>query len=329
MLKSLVREIFRSKRGLGASLGDWATQPYYDFDGLARQISAKAHYLGQNGFIDYPALVHIETMAVCNAACVFCPYPGLERKGTKMPDALIEKIIDDLSAMPRNLPFQFAPYKVSDPFIEPRLFDIIGLACAKLPAAQVSLITNGAALTERKIEQLKKVKAVAYLNVSLNFDNAEEYEEVMKLPFERTLQRLDALHKARAGGGLDFVIRMTRVSCDRSSDAAFLQWVRQRYPGFEAAILPRNDWIGEVVTENALTQVPDAPCHRWFDLSITATGVVAMCCMDGEAKYPKGDASRQNVLEIYNQPWLRALRRDLISRKRAGSPCDRCTYLSY
>jgi len=329
MFKSLFRELFRSKRKLDASLGDWASEPYYDFDGLTRQISAKARYLHDHGFLDYPAIVHIETMAVCNAACAFCPYPRLERKGTRMADTLIEKIIDNLTAMPRNLPFQFAPYKVSDPFIEPRLFEIIDLACAKLPAAQVSLITNGSALTERKIELLKKVKAIAYLNVSLNFDNAEEYEEVMRLPFDRTLRRLDALHKGKERGGLDFMIRVTRVSCDRSSDAAFLQWVRQRYPGFQAAILPRNDWLGEVVTENALSQVPDAPCHRWFDLSVTATGVVAMCCMDGEAKYPKGDANRQHVLEIYNQPWLQALRRDLISRKRAGSPCDRCTYLSY
>jgi hypothetical protein len=32
--------------------------------------------------IDFPAHVHLETMAQCNAACNFCPYPSLERKGT-------------------------------------------------------------------------------------------------------------------------------------------------------------------------------------------------------------------------------------------------------
>lgn len=329
MLGSLFKEIFRPRRKFDASLGDWASNPYYNFEDLTRQISAKARYLHDQGYLDYPAIVHIETLAVCNAACSFCPYPQLDRKGTKMPDALIAKIIDDLTAMPPKLPFQLAPYKVSDPFIEPRLFDVIDLACAKLPGARISLITNGSALTERKIDRLKKVKRMAYLNVSLNYDNAEEYEEVMQLPFERTIQRLDTLHRAKAAGGLDFMIRVTRVSDELSADASFLQWTRHRYPGFEVAILPRNDWIGEVVTEHSLSQVPDAACHRWFDLSVTATGVVAMCCMDGAAKYPKGDASQQHVLEIYNQPWLKALRRDLVSRKRAGAPCDRCTYLSY
>ena len=75
--------------------------------------------------------------------------------------------------------------------------------------------------------------------------------------------------------------------------------------------------------------IPDAPCHRWFDMSITATGVVSMCCMDGGAKYPKGDVNAQHVLEIYNQPWLRELRETLISRRQVRSPCNGCTYLSY
>lgn len=329
MLKSFLREIFRGARRFDAKLADWATQPYYDFEALGRQITGKAHYLRGHGYLDYPAIVHLETLAVCNAACTFCPYPTIERKGTKMPDSLIQKVIEDLTAMPRGQPFQFAPYKLSDPFIEPRLFDIIELACAKLPAVSISLITNGSALTERKIDRLKSVKSIAYLNISLNFDNAEEYEETMKIPFERTLSRLDALHRRKAARELDFMIRLTRVSHDKSTDHGFLHWTRNRYPAFEVAILPRNDWLGEVVTENAQSLVPDVPCHRWFDLSITATGVVAMCCMDGKAQYPKGDVNHQHALDIYNQPWLRELRQKAVSRRGAGSPCDRCTYLSY
>jgi hypothetical protein len=76
-------------------------------------------------------------------------------------------------------------------------------------------------------------------------------------------------------------------------------------------------------------QVPDAPCHRWFDLSIISTGEVAMCCMDGEAKYPKGNVCTDHVLAVYNQPRLRELRESLVSRLAAGEPCSRCTYLSY
>ncbi|MBM3347801.1 MAG: radical SAM protein, partial [Betaproteobacteria bacterium] len=115
----------------------------------------------------------------------------------------------------------------------------------------------------------------------------------------------------------------------RDADLAFVEWVNDRYPSFQPAIIPRNDWIGERPSPEAVAAVPDAPCHRWFDISVTATGVVAMCCMDGEAKYPKGDVRTQHLLDIYNQPRLLAFRRDLISRRAAGGPCDRCIYMSY
>jgi hypothetical protein len=217
---------------------------------------------------------------------------------------------------------------LSEPFLEPRLFDIMELATSKLPNMSLSLISNGSALVERQVERLLKVPRLRYLHISLNYDNAPEYERVMDLPFDRTLARLDALHKRKASSGIPFPVHLTRVSSDKVSDERFFRWAQARYPAFPVMILPRNDWIGEVVTEGANAQVPDAPCHRWFDLSITATGVVAMCCMDGEAQYPKGDVNTQHALEIYNQPWLRELRSKLVSRRAAGSPCNRCTYLT-
>ena len=140
--------------------------PYYDAAALIRLITDKATYLRKHAYLDWPAIVHMETIAVCNAACDFCPYPQLERKGAKMSDALIEKIISDLADIPRDVPFQLAPYKVSDPFLEARLFDILELVNSRLPNAEISIITNGSPLTERKIQQLQQVKSMKYLSVS-------------------------------------------------------------------------------------------------------------------------------------------------------------------
>ncbi len=279
-------------------------------------------------YLDFPAFVHLETLAVCNAACDFCPYADLQRKGTKMPDALIQKIIGDLAEGPRDVPFLVAPYKVSDPFLEPRLYDIIELVAHRLPNARIALITNGSPLARKNIERLATCRNIAYLNVSLNFADRAEYERVMGMPFERTLSRLDELHRRAAQAAFAFPIRLTRVSGGREADLAFLDFTKRRYPRFPALIVPRNDWLGEVITAGANTRVPDAPCHRWFDLSIIATGDVAFCCMDGEARYSKGNVARQHALEIYNQPHLRARREGLPSRRAAGNPCSRCTYLT-
>ncbi len=328
MLKSVILQAFRRRGSIDKQLEEWQRKPYYDEASLHRAMAGKAAFLRQNGYLRSPAIVHLETLAVCNAACVFCPYPTLERKGVKMPDALIEKVLRDLADIPGDQAFQFAPYKVSEPFIEPRLFDILAQVNARLPNARISLISNGSPLTAANIDKLGRVRNVAYLNISLNAIEAAEYESLMQLPFERTVSRLDALHAA-SGKGLAFPIRLTRVSGGRVADQAFVDWVEDRYPAFQPAIIPRNDWIGEVPSPEARSAVPDAPCHRWFDISVTATGVVAMCCMDGEAKYPKGDVNTQHLLDIYNQPHLLRFRTDLISRRAAGGPCDRCTYMSY
>jgi hypothetical protein len=318
MLSSLIKQVFRKNSNQNS---------YYDHEKLVKAITQKANFLQQNNYLEWPAIVHMETAAVCNAACSFCTYPTLERKGVKMSDALIEKIINDLTAIPKDVVFQLAPYKVSDPFLEVRLFDIIKLANEKLPGASISLITNGSPLTEKKIDQLSAIKNLSYMNISLNYNDEEEYESVMKINFTRTIEKLVLLH-AKKKDGLPFPIRLTRVSDNKTTDMIFIDWVMEKFPLFVPAIIPRNDWIGDIKSDQQ-TLVPDAPCHRWFDLSITSTGIVAMCCMDGEAKYPKGDVNKQHALDIYNQPHLKRLRETLISRKEAMAPCNGCTYLSY
>jgi MoaA/NifB/PqqE/SkfB family radical SAM enzyme len=324
LLVTVLKQIFRREGGLDEQLAEWSREPFYDEQKIAGRIRDKSEYLRQAGYLRYPALVHIETQAVCNAACTFCPYPTLERKGERMSDALIEKILGDLAAIPRELPFQLSPYKVSDPFLEARLFDILRTANERLPNARISLITNGAALTDRNVAKLQDVRNIQYLNISLNHCEATQYEAVMKMPFERTLKRLDALHESRPA----FPVRLTRVSVDRDSDVEFIAWTKKRYPSFHAVIIPRNDWIGDIPGAQA-SMVPDTPCHRWFDFSITSTGKVAMCCMDGRARYPKGDVNHEHVLDIYNRPFLLDLRTRLISRREAGDPCRQCTYLSF
>jgi hypothetical protein len=322
MFKGLLADLLRARRGPDR-------RPFYDAEDLGRRLTEKSQQLRAEGYLDYPALVHLETRAVCNAACSFCPYERLERKGTAMPDALIEKVIDDLTAIPQSQSFQVAPYKVSDPLLEPRLFDILARVNERLPNASVSIITNGSAFTDAKVDGLARVERLSYISVSLNFVDPAEYEQVMKLPLVHTLHSVRLLERAVHAGRIRCPVRVTRVSQGASSDRKFRAWVKENFPAFMPAILPRNDWIGQVESAEPGSIVPDVPCHRWFDLSITASGVVAMCCMDGEARYPKGDIRHQHALDIYNQPFLRELRRTLPTRRTTGGPCDQCTYLSF
>jgi hypothetical protein len=281
--------------------------------------------LKQSPYMDWPAHVHIETYATCNAACSFCPYPGLERQGAKMPDELIAKILDDLSAIPADVPLQISPFKVNEPFLDSRLFDILKAINAKLPNASITLTTNATPLNEENLARLEKVQNVGDLWVSFNDHRAAEYEKVMRLPYARTIARLDALHRHKAGGLLPFNVVLSRVGDGSAADADFCAWVVERYPAFGVSVIQRGGWLGQVDIGMQVL-VPKVACVRWFDISITATGVVAHCCMDGEAAYPIGDVRTQNVLDIYNAPGYRALRERAIDRMSAV-PCNKCSFM--
>ncbi|MEZ5764270.1 MAG: SPASM domain-containing protein [Xanthobacteraceae bacterium] len=275
-------------------------------------------------YLNYPAHVHLETMAKCNAACVFCPYPTLDRQGERMPMELIEKVIDDLTAIPQQLPLQISPFKVNEPFLDVRLFDILKLINERLPQATITLTTNASAATEDNVLALADIKNLGYLWISFNDHRPAQYEAAMKLPYARTIDRLQMIHRLKTEGRLPTRIVLSRVGDGSPADREFAQWVVTTFPLFQPSLFPRGAWLGQV--EGVPQRAPDVGCVRWFDISITATGVVAHCCMDGRAEFPIGDVSKQSVLEIYNNPEYRRLREATNSRLEV-SPCNGCGFL--
>lgn len=277
----------------------------------------------QSSAMDFPAHVHLETMAQCNAACNFCPYPGLERKGTVMEDALITKVVNDLSDIPRLHSFQLSPFKVNEPFLDKRLFDLLDLFTSRLPNAKVTLTSNASPITQKKLQQLAKFKNLGYLWISFNDHRQADYESTMKLPYQRTVERLAMIHKAKAEGWLPFQVVLSRVGDGTAVDLEYCHWVQKSFPLFSVSVFPRGEWLGQIIT--ARKPPPEIGCIRWFDVSITATGVVAHCCMDGEAAYPIGNVRFEHVLDVYNKPAFRQLRQSTILRQEVD-PCQSCSF---
>lgn len=278
------------------------------------------------GFItslDYPTVVHLETWTKCNASCNFCPYPTLVRKGNKMSDELIEKILTDLEDIPRDQPFFFSPFKVNEPFLDKRLLPLLEDINHRMPNAAFRIFSNGTPLTGKKIDRLAKLRNVAHLWISLNDHRPKEYAEVMQLPLERTLKRLDLLHKKKLDGFPHNVV-ISRVVDNTLDDSYFCVWVGDRYPAFTIRLIKRESWLGFCDHDAIEKEVPATVCGRWSEIDITSTGVVSLCCMDGRCQYPIGDVSKQHVLEVFNSPNYRRMRAGPWNRQ-AYDPCQRCT----
>ena len=263
-------------------------------------------------YLDQPNEVSLETFSKCNAACTFCPYPTLERIGTKMPDDLLWRLVDEMSEF--KVPFAFCPFKVNEPLLDKRLMPLLERVESQT-LANIRLFTNGQALNHKWMESLNQLDRLGVLWVSLNSHIPDEYEKLMGLSFERTAKNLDMLHDS------DFIhpVTVSRVG----KDLDFAEYVNNRWPRFQCVLIKKDGWLGYTDPDNDV--VPDTPCSRWFELNIMANGVCSLCCMDGKGEFPIGDLNKQTMLEVYNSPQWRERREKLLSRKGIH-PCSTCSY---
>lgn len=273
----------------------------------------------QRDFLDYPIEVSIETMALCNARCTFCPYPTIARKGERMPDELLNRLVDELISWDREI--YFSPFKLNEPLLDKRTLPLCESINARSDKVVLRLFTNGSALTPDKVAGIAKLKRVAQLWVSLNSHIPEEYERVMGLKFERTAKNLDYLHT------LDFphAVMLSTVGYPNED---FRYYCFERWPRFESMAIKKDAWLG--FTDAQVTQVPDTGCSRWFELSVMANGLVSHCCMDSgeDDRWTIGDVNTQSLFGVYNAPRWRERREKLLSRRQLDeqSPCSGCTY---
>jgi hypothetical protein len=278
-------------------------------------------------YIDFPRAIGLETLVRCNAACDFCPYPGLERKGDRMDDALVGKFVEELADIPEDLPVSIVPCRINEPFLDKRVLPMLEEIDRRYPNCYASIFSNGSTFTAKFIERLGGIQRISLLNISFNDHREDAYEKTMQIPFARTVRNLDLLHEAFDGGSLSApAVSISRVGDGTDADGAFLEWCRSRWPRFTPRVSPRMDWLGDLRLGWVSTP-PAITCGQFFKLQFLASGRAGFCCVDATGNRGVGDLREQHLLEIYNLPERRALRTNLVSRDRVPT-CGTCSVLA-
>lgn len=282
--------------------------------------------------MDYPRNIAIETVGRCNATCSFCPHDQLDRRFTAMSEALFEKILDDLTAIPSDVPTRIFPNIVNEPFMDKSLFARLRRINEVLPRTALLLFTNFNVLPKDFPDQLRGIANLEEINVSFNAAIREEYEAVMGIDFERTVGHLRRLMaENREARFLARPIVLSRVSDGTSRDHSFAQDCRALFGGYEDGadyvthVKARTNWLGAM--HDSQSPIPHAlACSAWLDINITCTGIVPLCCMDANLEHAIGDANTTNLLDIYNSPAFRGLRESETARENLD-PCGTCSLL--
>jgi len=161
----------------------------------------------------------IETSNFCNARCLMCPYKTMKRVKKIMSDEIFEKIISRVKK--EKLPINKVFFSgMGEPLTDPKL--ITRIAAVKKLGFPVRLYTNASLLTAA-ISQKLVDSGVDEVNISFNGTNPQEYEKIMGLNFQKTVQNINKLIEIKNPRPYGWSFRFLGIKHQSHSPRPFVQ----------------------------------------------------------------------------------------------------------
>lgn len=257
----------------------------------------------------FPRYVSIQTTSLCNASCIFCPYPEIKRlfPSKVMDDQLFEKIINECRA---NTDLTFINlFMNNEPLTDPHIAERIEYAKEALPGVFVNIYTNGFLLTEETVDRLKSSK-FDWISISFHGIRKATIEKTMGISYDKTLHRINSFIKKvkrEKGGHIKEFIGINFLKhenlTDEEKDEAISYWKSKGishvayFPGYISRAgnvknLPVCDNKGKILGCSSVLE--DEMIH------ILEDGKVVLCCMDWRREVILGDLNKQSIHEIWN-----------------------------
>jgi radical SAM protein with 4Fe4S-binding SPASM domain len=284
-----------------------------------------------------PRGLHVEGTNVCNARCVFCAYPQMERRKHTMSMEDFVRVVDQYLAM-GGRHVSLTPI-VGDPFVDKFLFERLDHLSALEQVSGISFYTNAILMTPDKAERLLAHARKLHVHVSWGGFDRETWNTVMGVAkFEAArdavLAFLELKERTRSPIRFTLALRCPDSSCTGELYER-IQAYRRRGLVEIAAMGDYDSWAGMIAPE-ALEAVGLQPrpmphkrgaCELLFTKPVVlADGRVNACaCRDVEAELIVGDVREQPLGEIWAGPAIT----ELIERHERGDypdVCRRCTY---
>lgn len=247
--------------------------------------------------IPIPSLIEISVTGRCNRTCAFCPHgdPNFPNLNQTVEPALIDKLARQLAEIGFRGLILFSGF--GEPLLDKRIYDHIATARRHLPEARIEMVTNGDALSGKRLHRLFE-NGLSTVLISI-YDGKAEAE------------KFDAFCRSEGLRDDQFVIR-------------------HRY-------LPPEQDFGITLTnrggtmDNARHAIPSEPeplkrpCYYpHYMVAMDHVGDVLLCPHDWGKKMILGNMRTQDFQEIWTSEKLNAIRSRLAAGNRCGGPCGVC-----
>lgn len=288
---------------------------------------------------DYVPIAYVELTSVCNAACIFCPYPTIAGSGKtlqKIPPTIFSRIVERLAE--ERIAYVNLTPTTGEIFANPAWADCVQ-AIAALPAVRrVSFYTNGILLRGAQLERLLALKEFDKLALSISTGGIDRlsYHTLFGVDrFDRVRDNIRTLMERLGERGARIPVSVeVRLMRDQTrvgiAEAAHVYGTgAYRHAGINIRRI--YDPIGGIVSDSRLDFYKPAdkgrrPCQLLGDTRFAADGSVWVCgCAVSEQP---GDTSLR-IGRFDDPPEAIAGRRDALTsawRERGEVPktCQGC-----
>lgn len=233
--------------------------------------------------------LQLETINICNAACVFCPYPKMERPKGIMSDALFHKIITEAAGIEKFDEVSFQG--LGEPLLDPQIASRIAFAKQAKRGWVTTMFTNGSRLTPDIFKKLENA-GLDILYVSINAVTPEGRKSVMRLDdYDRVVAYVQHAMKSEKVK----VVPKGVVNMDLFSGSETKTF--QDMWGERSFLHLEGNWGGATYQQR---RVRTGICSRMMSqIMVLWDGRVSLCCFDGEGEVIFGDLNTQSIKDVY------------------------------
>ncbi len=232
----------------------------------------------------------IETTGICNAKCVFCPYPNMKRPHIPMSDEIFNKIVHRIKEE-GIIPQVFDLFMIGEPFLDKKIFERIRTLKESFPNSRIQIISNFSVSDDAIVKQIVE-SDIDFINVSLNAANSKRYKEIMGLNYEKTVANINNLiaQKKQRKKKLKVCVSMVIYNNEKLRDVIkfLFQWA---FKADSVRLQRAVTWTNTVSVFNLLGKRSTRvmyPCEDLFDrMPILSNGDFALCCQDAEGMIHK------------------------------------------
>ena len=297
-----------------------------------------------------PKTLYIQITSKCNNKCKICFFFDKQYNyvfdNHDMEDNVIENILNNIKQMPELKYVIFAPF-YGEPFLHPKIFEMIDSIKTINKDIQISLLTNGKLITEDNISKYNG--NFIFVSVLGNKTNSPTYEEITGLSWNDLYDKIDLLNKYK-------IKHIFNLCCSdiNNVEEAIKDLIKLDNSQiiYHTPTIP-NDMLTHIMNCKAMNEkyvkvrlnnfvrkyelslkqhniknigYPDFDIPKcsldYNECYIDSYGNMILCCRDNSMKSIVGNIKDSSITEIFNNEYMTKVRETFNKSMHKDNPCQ-------